>query len=41
MQGIGALLVEKIEGDYLNIVGLPLSHLYDVLKKEFEFEGMI
>lgn len=27
IQGKGALLVRKIEGDYLNIVGLPLSRL--------------
>ena len=28
IQGKGALLVEKIEGDYFNIVGIPISLLY-------------
>ena len=36
IQGTGALLVEKIEGDYNNIVGLPLFALLEVLK-EFDF----
>lgn len=35
IQGRGGKFVEKIEGDYFNVVGLPLSKLYRVLKKEF------
>ena len=35
IQGYGAMLVEKIEGDYFNIVGLPISKLSDLLKKHF------
>jgi len=41
IQGIGGLMISKISGDYLNIVGLPMSRLYDALKKEFGFKGMI
>jgi len=33
IQGLGALLVEKIEGDYYNVVGLPLGSLARELKK--------
>ena len=35
IQGYGALLVEEIQGDYFNIVGLPISKLSDLLKKHF------
>ena len=33
IQTAGALLVEKIEGDYLNVVGLPLSKLVEELRE--------
>ncbi|MCE5312360.1 MAG: Maf family protein [Nitrospiraceae bacterium] len=33
IQGRGAFLVKKIEGDYLNVVGLPLAELLNTLKK--------
>ena len=36
IQGMGGLLVEKIDGDYANVVGLPVSALADTLEKEFD-----
>jgi septum formation protein len=33
IQGLGAVLVDRIEGDFYNIIGLPLSALVESLKE--------
>ena len=38
IQNLGALFVEKINGDYFNVVGLPLCRLGKILKDEFELK---
>jgi septum formation protein len=35
IQGRGAALVERIEGDYLNVVGLPAALLVRLLAARF------
>lgn len=36
IQGKGALFVEKINGDYYNVVGLPIAKLKRVLEQDFQ-----
>lgn len=38
IQELGALFVEGIEGDYFNVVGLPLCRLGKLLKESFEID---
>lgn len=37
VQGVGALFVKEINGDYFNVVGLPLCKLGRMLEKEFGY----
>lgn len=38
IQGKGSLLVDKIIGDYFNVVGLPISKIAEALKELFDFD---
>lgn len=40
IQGYGSLFVKKIDGDYLNVMGLPLYSLSQSLKKHFNINLM-
>lgn len=40
IQGLGAMLISHINGDYFNVVGLPVSELAEVLETEFDFKLM-
>jgi septum formation protein len=35
IQGIGSFLVQRIQGSYTNVVGLPVAELLDCLEKHF------
>ncbi len=37
IQGKGVLFVDKIDGDYLNVVGLPATRLFEILEEEFGY----
>ena len=36
IQGKGALFVERIEGDFFNVMGLPIGKIYDILSLELK-----
>lgn len=38
IQGYGSLLVDRIDGDFFNVMGLPLSKLNKMLKHHFQLE---
>ena len=38
VQGLGALFTNKVEGDFFNVIGLPVKKLSEILKKEFDFD---
>lgn len=38
IQNLGSLFVQKIDGDYFNVVGLPVSKLCQVLKENFDIK---
>ena len=40
IQERGALLIERIEGCFFNVMGLPLSELWNILKKWMMDRGM-
>ncbi len=41
IQDLGGVFVEKIDGDYYNVVGLPLEKLCVILDREFEFNVLL
>lgn len=40
IQGKGTLLIEGIQGDYFNVVGLPVQRLGELLEQHFDYKLM-
>ena len=38
IQDLGGIFVEKIDGDYYNVVGLPLESLCRILRDDFDYD---
>jgi septum formation protein len=38
VQGLASLYINRLEGDYFNVVGLPVNLLFKTLKKEFNID---
>ena len=38
IQGKGSVIVESIEGDYFNVVGLPISRVFELLSSRFNLD---
>ena len=41
VQDLGGIFVERIDGDYYNVVGLPLESLCRILKNDFDFDVLV
>ncbi len=41
IQGRGGLFVDKLSGDYFNVVGLPVCRLAQILKTEFDIDCLV
>lgn len=38
VQGLASLFIDGLEGDYFNVVGLPVKRLHDLLRDEFDID---